>query len=120
MVQKKEAVEIGLETLLDLDGEIFAIDEWYWVKFEARRVDPTEHIPHGIRYSLTLHDKNNRRIIGYDNAHGIKKPRRKRFSGKKIVWDHKHENEKISSYEFETAYNLLRDFWNDVEKIISG
>ncbi|MDW7740663.1 MAG: DUF6516 family protein [Bacillota bacterium] len=120
MVQKKEVVEIGLETLLDLDGEIFAIDEWYWVKFEARRVDPTEHIPHGIRYSLTLHDKNNRRIIGYDNAHGIKKPRRKRFSGKRIVWDHKHENEKISSYEFETAYNLLRDFWNDVENIISG
>lgn len=103
MVPKTDAEDAGLEALLDLDGEIYAIDEWYWVKFEARRVDATENIPHGIKYSLTLHDKNNRRILGYDNAHGFKNPKRKKYSGKKIVWDHKHEHEKSSSYEYENA-----------------
>lgn len=48
MIPKTDAEDTGLETLLDLDGEIYAIDEWYWVKFEARRVDATENIPHGI------------------------------------------------------------------------
>ena len=40
-----------------------------WVKFDSWRVDPTAEIPHGIRYSLTLHDRFNHRILGYDNAH---------------------------------------------------
>jgi len=26
------------------------------VKFEIRRVEPTTERPHGLRYSLTLHD----------------------------------------------------------------
>lgn len=34
MVPKTDSEDVGLTTLLDLDGEIFAIDEWYWVKFE--------------------------------------------------------------------------------------
>ncbi|WP_342748518.1 toxin-antitoxin system TumE family protein [Geothermobacter hydrogeniphilus] len=48
----------------------------YWVKFEARRVTVNEHIPHGSSYSLTLHDRTNRRIIGFDNAHAIKSRRK--------------------------------------------
>ena len=43
----------NLETLLDLDGEIFVMDAGYWVKIEAKRVSPSPSIPHGIRYSLT-------------------------------------------------------------------
>jgi len=66
----------GLENLLLLNGEIFPMSNGYWTKFEVRRVVPNDHIPHGIRYSLTLHNRNNKRIIGYDNAHGIK-PKRK-------------------------------------------
>jgi len=61
-----------LENLLNLDGEIFPMDNGCWVKFEAKRVEPNAHIPHGIKYSLTLHDKHNQRVIGYDNAHGFK------------------------------------------------
>lgn len=29
-------------------------------------------MPHGIKYSLTLHDRRNHRVIGYDNAHSFK------------------------------------------------
>ena len=56
---KEDASLDTLDTLLDLDGEIFPMDNGYWTKFEASRVIPTPQIPHGIRYSLTLHDRNN-------------------------------------------------------------
>ena len=62
--------DVGLETLLDFDGNVFGLNKGYWVKFDVHRVVPNEHIPHGISYSLTLHDRNNIRIIGFDNARG--------------------------------------------------
>jgi hypothetical protein len=31
-------------------------------------VEPDEHVPHGIRYALTLHDRYGTRLLGYDNA----------------------------------------------------
>ena len=64
--------DLGIETLLELDGEMFPMDNGYWVKFEVKKVEPNIHIPHGIKYSITLHDSNNHRVLGYDNAHGIK------------------------------------------------
>jgi hypothetical protein len=53
MSRKNSERDASLETLLDLDGEIFPMDNGYWTKFEAHRVTPTKQIPHGIRYSLT-------------------------------------------------------------------
>lgn len=32
------AIEMGLETLLDLDGMTYRLDKGYWVKFEVRLV----------------------------------------------------------------------------------
>jgi len=54
----------NLENLLNLHGEVFPMDSGYWIKFEAHQVNPSVSIPHGIKYSLTLHDKNNQRVIG--------------------------------------------------------
>jgi Family of unknown function (DUF6516) len=62
----------SLDALLDLDGEIFMMDAGYWVKIEAKRVSVSPSIPHGVRYSLTLHDRSNVRLVGYDNAHAVK------------------------------------------------
>jgi uncharacterized protein DUF6516 len=107
----------GLKTLLDLNGEVFMMDDKHWVKFECQTVDKNEHIPHGIKYSLTLHDKSNERILGYDNAHGLK-PRRKKFAAKRVVWDHKHEREIVKPYEFNSADQLLVDFWDDVNAML--
>ncbi|MBT4286964.1 MAG: hypothetical protein HOD92_06460 [Deltaproteobacteria bacterium] len=105
----------GLETLLLLDGEIFPMSNGYWTKFNVKQVEPNSNIPHGIKYSLTLHDRYNNRIVGYDNAHGIK-PKKKKYGTKRIVWDHKHNKEITKPYEFENAGQLLEDFWNDVKK----
>ena len=106
-----------LETLLDLDGEIFPMENGYWTKFEASRVTSTRQIPHGIRYSLTLHDRNNTRILGFDNAHAVK-PKKKKYGAHKITWDHKHKRQTVLPYEFESASQLLKDFWAEVERII--
>lgn len=110
-------MDLGLKYLLELDGEIFPMDNGYWTKFEARLVQPNSKMPHGIRYSLTLHDRNNERVLGYDNAHRVKTNKGK-FKAKRIEWDHKHQKDSIKIYEFESADQLIEDFWNDVNRIV--
>lgn len=80
---------VGLETLLLLHGEIYDQGNGYWIRVEAWVVEPDEHVPHGIRYALTLHDRHGSRLMGYDNAHAIKPPKRKRFAGRRLSYDHK-------------------------------
>lgn len=112
-----EQKDHGLETLLSMDGEVFAWGKGYWTKIEARVAQENKHIPHGIRYSLTLHDQYNTRVLGYDNAHRHKIKSNKRFQAKREVWDHRHEKSVVTYYDFENAGQLLQDFWNDVERI---
>ena len=95
------------------------MDNGYWTKFEIRKVEPNKHRPHGIRYSLTLHDGYNNRVLGYDNAHAVK-PKRNNYSGKIITWDHKHELDQEQAYEFQSPGQLLEDFWADVNEVVSG
>lgn len=102
-----------LENLLNLHGETFPMDNGYWVKFEAIRVEVSKKIPHGVKYSLTLHDKRNQRVIGYDNAHSFKS--KKKYGATKETYDHIHKQMDIVPYEFETASQLMEDFWKSAE-----
>ena len=78
--------DVGLSTLLDLHQQVIDQEDGYWVKIEAWQVQASEAIPHGIRYSLTLHNPRGDRILGYDNAHSVKhKPQ---YSGRRIPYDH--------------------------------
>ncbi|MBW2562094.1 MAG: hypothetical protein JRE40_14745 [Deltaproteobacteria bacterium] len=106
-----------LHTLLDLNGETFYFGDGYWVQFKAWRVKPDRHTPHGIKYSLSLHDKNKLRIIGYDNAHGYQ-AKKGRYKAKKVTWDHIHKRDKVYSYEFDSASQLIDDFWKTVEGFV--
>jgi len=36
-----------------------------------------------------------------------------------VNWEHRHERKVVGPYEFESAAQLLEDFWNDVEKILT-
>lgn len=45
----------SLETLLELDGSILDQGDGYWIKLEASRTEVSDAVPHGIKYSLTLH-----------------------------------------------------------------
>jgi len=103
-----------IENLLNLDGEIFPMDNGYWVKFEAIRVEPSLKMPHGVKYSLTLHSKSNKRVVGFDNAHSYK-PKNAKYGAKKETWDHIHKRMDIFPYEFNSATELLEDFWKMVK-----
>ncbi len=90
------------------------------MKIEAWRVDATSKIPHGIRYSLTLHDPFGKRILGYDNAHLVKPPKKFKFAGRIMAYDHKHRHasDKGVPYEFKDAQQLMSDFFTDVDRIL--
>jgi len=106
-----------LENLLDLDGDIYVIDEaaGYWVKFVVKRVTPGPERPHGVEYSLTMHDSDNRRLVGFDNAHpvpGTKRPQR----GVGRTCDHRHRLGTVKPYPYENAAKLVADFWEAVDE----
>lgn len=111
--------DYGLDALLSLDGEVYPMDNGYWTKFVVGEVYKTPNIPHGIKYSLTLHDKHNQRVLGFDNAHAIK-PKNKKYGAKKVTWDHKHKYDQVDNYEFENAGQLIEDFWEAVETLLRG
>lgn len=77
-------------------------------------------MPHGIRYSLTLHEPYGRRILGYDNAHPVKPPKKFKYAGRILAYDHKHRHRsnKGVPYEFQDAHQLLRDFFADVDHVL--
>jgi hypothetical protein len=107
-----------IEVLLNLSGyRHYNREDGFWVKIEACKVNPTKERPHGIKYSLTLHDRNGTRIVGFDNAHNIKPPKGRKFSGRKITYDHKHKLERVFDYPFESPAQLLEDFWEEVKRI---
>jgi hypothetical protein len=111
----------GIDTLLDLDGVVIEQVDGYWTKFEVRRISQTtEEIPHGIRYSLTLHDRHGERIMGFDNAHAVKSRKKGKHQGRR-TYDHRHRHSKDEGipYEFVDAHQLLKDFWSEVDKTLS-
>ena len=110
----------GIETLLDLNGNIVQQERGYWIEIHVWRVESTIVIPHGIRYALTLHERDGNRIMGYDNAHAVKPSGKYKYAGQILPYDHKHRHitDKGVPYEFKDAYQLLSDFFADVDRIL--
>lgn len=110
-----------MDTLLDLNGSIFDQGNGYWIKLEAWQVDASKETPHGIRYSLTLHEPYGKRILGYDNAHAVKPPKKFKYAGRILAFDHKHRHasDKGAPYAFKDAPQLLNDFFADVDRVLS-
>jgi len=109
-----------LEFLLGFDGRIHHLDQGYWLKFEIKRVEATAERPHGLRYSFTLHDPEGRRLIGFDNAHGVA-PRGSRYRQPEVEHDHWHRTEDDAGrpYRFEGVEQLLTDFEREVERVLT-
>ena len=111
----------SLDALLDLHGQSFVVDEQGHVaRFVVRRTDVTEARPHGLSYSLTLHDRTGRRMIGFDNAHAVARAGGK-FVEQPRVYDHVHRGvgDGGRPYEFVNAGRLIEDFWAEVERILN-
>lgn len=107
-----------LESLLELDGLEYCIVAGYWVKFSATRIEPNEHRPFGIKYSLSMHNRYGTRLVGFDNAH-LANINRKKYSAKRVVWDHKHNRGVVTDYNFDSAGQLIEDFWNLVDRLLT-
>ncbi len=108
----------SLRALLELDGVEYSISGGYWVKFSVVEIEFNRHRPHGIKYSLTMHNKYGTRLVGYDNSH-LADVKRKKFSVKRVEWDHKHNRNKVSDYDFINAGQLIEDFWNLVDQVLN-
>lgn len=110
----------GISTLIDLHEQIIDQGGGYWVKIEAWRIEATAEVPHGIRYTLTLHEPYGKRILGYDNAHAVKPPKKFKYAGRRLTYDHKHRHasDKGVPYEFQDAHQLLIDFFNEVDRVL--
>src|ERR1700719_4549394 len=95
--------DCGLDALLDLDGVVYALSDDsapYWVKFVVKQVPASLERPHGLSYSLTLHDPQGDRVLGFDNAHPVSEG-----SGPgirtRIECDHQHHRHSVRFYEFQ-------------------
>ena len=92
-------IDPGISTLLDLNGQLLDQGDGYWIKIEAWLVEVSTHIPHGVRYTLTLHEPYGKRILGYDHKH-------------------RHIRDKGVPYEFRDAFQLLTDFFQEVDRVL--
>ncbi len=68
MIQSRMRDDLGLETLLDLNGSIIDQSNGYWIKIEAWRVATD------------------------DNAHAVKLPKKFKYVGRRLSFDHKHRH----------------------------
>lgn len=111
--------ESGLRTLLELHQQVIDQEDGYWIKIEAWEVTASGDIPHGIRYSLTLHAPSGKRLLGYDNAHAVR-PKGGRFSGQRLPFDHRHRHaaDEGVPYSFRDPYQLLADFFAEVDAVL--
>ena len=108
----------GLELLLTYDGRVEYLPSGYSLKFVSRGDAPTVERPHGLRCSFTLHDPSHRRILGFDNAHGVKPlGRGKRRSSTHDHW-HRDAADKGRPYALIDAATLLRDFYTVAERLL--
>ena len=108
-----ETRDPSLDTLLDLNGVTMVIsDSSYWVKFVVREVPVSREKPHGLDYSLTLHEPNGARIAGFDNAHSVGGQKR----GEAL--DHQHRLQIVRPYDYQDAATLLTDFWKLVSTVL--
>lgn len=115
----KPVPEYALEFLLAFDGRIHHLEEGYWIKFEIKRVKPSKERPHGLSYSFTLHAPSGRRLIGFDNAHGVAATG-SRYKTRPRTRDHWHrtENDAGRPYLFVDVETLLDDFFSEVERVL--
>jgi Family of unknown function (DUF6516) len=117
IINKMTARDPDLSVLLDFDGLSFAVDGTgnYTVSFIVRQVPRTAERPHGLSYSLTLHDETGARLVGFDNAHAA--PARKGRPSR-AERDHRHRLLTVQPYKYRDAATLLADFWADVDSVL--
>jgi hypothetical protein len=100
--------------LLAYDGRRYWLENGWSLRFRIRRAEASEGRPAGVKYSFTLHDAAGIRLLGYDNAHGVK--------GRE-AFDHRHRFRRtgeLVAYDYVDGDTLLVDFCLEVERMCGG
>ena len=100
----------GLERLLDYHGRLYTLANRWVIRLRVFRVEASAGRPQGIKYSFMLHDDSGKRLLGFDNAHSVKKG---------AAYDHQHRFRntiETTPYAFRNADLLLSDFFTAVRK----
>ncbi len=108
-MQRKNG-EQTLQFLLGFNGHAHRYPSGYWLKFEITKVEANDGKPHGLDYSFALHGPDNRRLIGFDNAHSAP-AKGARFKKRPKAMDHWHRTEKKDEgrpYAFKDADSRAR------------
>jgi len=95
--------------LLELDGQVLVVDAKgeYSIRFRVQRVAPSDERPHGLNYSLTLHGPDGQRVLGFDNAHSVRKSAGP--GGRKAcAADHQHRMETVRPYRYTNQSDCWR------------
>jgi hypothetical protein len=58
--------------------------------------------------------------MGYDNSHAVKPPKKFKYAGQCLPYDHKHRHasDKGVPYAFGDAAQLLADFFAEVDRVL--
>jgi hypothetical protein len=69
---------------------------------------------------LTLHEPYGKRILGYENAHAVKPPKKSKYAGTRLPYDHthRHVSDMGVPYEFRDGHQLLADFFTEVDRVL--
>lgn len=120
-MDKSEIPEHSLEFLLGYDGGTHWMEDGHHLRYEIKKVPPSKERPHGLHYSLTLHNPEGERIMGFDNAHGVPAVG-SRFKERPETHDHLHRTETDAGrpYNFVSAEQLIIDFLNEVRRVLSA
>ncbi|TMV81908.1 hypothetical protein FGG78_24585 [Thioclava sp. BHET1] len=114
---QREARDHSLDTLLDLHGQrYFMGDKGHRVQFDVAEVEVSPERPHGLKYSLTVHNPRGERIAGFDNAHPA--PSGGKPGARKAEFDHKHRFKTVRPYDYHDAATLIEDFWQLAESVL--
>ena len=107
--------------MLAFDGRVHWHPEGYFVTFEIRRVRPTTEQPHGLRYAFTLHGPDGKRLLGFDNAHGVAATG-SRFHRRPAAADHWHRSgdDPGRPYAFRDPASPVEDFLDEVARVLAS
>ena len=111
---KSDTNDWAIEWMLSINNQRVGLESGYWWTVRAWKVEPHEGQPHGLFYSITLHDEMSCRVLGFDNAHPVDVatgPARK--SRRPKTWDHKHmRGNRSVPYVFISPAQLVEDFFD--------
>ena len=108
----------GFAAIEDFDGFEFVFDQGCFARIVFKR-DEQRMATHPFRYSLTLHAADGTRLLGFDNAHPVRRKSGNMWRRSAAV-DHWHRDRTDAGrpYAYESPPKLFQDFQSEVERIL--